>query len=259
MLNISTFLLYLFGATVQGLVQTGHRINRHKLWIWGSGMVAALLHAYLLHQWIDVGSGQNLSILNMFSWVCWLIAILVLIASLFLPVIYLSLLVFPIAALSILLIDFMPDHIFIISMIDQPRQLLHVLLSAVTISVLIIAGLQALLLAIQEYQLRHRFILKFLHALPPLEVTESILFKMISLGFALLTLLIAISLYDFRQMLMEVLSKIILAIVVWMMFAWLLAGRYLWGWRSRKVIYISLMAIFLLIIIYVGSQLFLGP
>src|SRR3546814_11017285 len=54
--------------------------------------------------------------------------------------------------------------------------------------VLSIAAVLAILLAFQERALRHRQFGHWLRALPPLTLTETLLFRLISAGFVLLTL-----------------------------------------------------------------------
>ncbi len=145
-------------------------------------------------------------------------------------------------ALSIFLIVIMPHH---------TSQLSHILLSIASITVLSIAGFQAILLAIQERQLRIKHALGIWKNIPPLETMESILFHMISLGFVLLTILLISSFYSYRDILWhQFLDKAVLAVSAWVVFASLLLGRKFLGWRGKSAIYFTLGGLMLLVCIF---------
>jgi ABC-type uncharacterized transport system permease subunit len=255
MLSAITLLFYLIATSMQTLTLLGKR-QIGKTWVLGTGLVAITLHTWLLYHWIDIGHVQNLTFLNMLSLVTWLVAVLVVLTALYKPVENLSILIFPVAAFSILLVQLFPGQ-NLINTQTNPYQLLHILLSVLTLSVLSVAGLQAILLAILERQLRSRPSLNMIQKLPALETMEILLFQMISCGFLLLTVLLFSSLYFYYPTLGgDMLQKTVLAIVAWLIFAWLLAGRYYLGWRGHKAIYGTLTGVLLLAIVYFGSQLF---
>jgi ABC-type uncharacterized transport system permease subunit len=245
---VSTF-LYLYATFVQGMRLKGRWSNYRFIFL-ALGYLAIVAHADLLHHWIDVGGGQNLSLFNLFSLISWLVALLVLLAAWAKPVESLAVFVFPLAALSIILAICFPDK----SMIDtaaDPKQLFHILLATATFGVLCVAGLQAVLLAIMHRQLHHKQSSGLFQKLPPLETLETLLFQLIRLGFILLTLLIITSIYFFHQdLLQQNLQKTLLAVVAWTIFAILLLGRYFLGWRGRKAIYYTLSGVMLLMILY---------
>jgi ABC-type uncharacterized transport system permease subunit len=58
----------------------------------------------------------------------------------------------------------------------MPTAFLHILLAVVTTSVFTFAGIQALLLALQDRQLNHKTQISWLNKLPPLERMEAQLF-----------------------------------------------------------------------------------
>ena len=76
-------------------------------------------------------------------------------------------------------------------------------------------------------------------SMPPLLTMESMLFRLIALGFALLTLTLASgAIYSetlFGQA-MKFNHKTLFAIISWLIFAALLCGRYLYGWRGRQAL-----------------------
>lgn len=234
-------------AQVYGLAGKFDRSKKTLLWL---GMAAIMIHALLLYHWIDVGYGQNLALMNMLSFTAWLISLLLLLFIWRYPAENLCVLIFPLAALTIILIELFPTTL-IIQTAGNPKQLIHLFSSALTVSVLFIAGLQAVLLALQEYGLRRKPSSRFMQKLPPLQTAEALLFYIIGWGFLLLSIVIATSLLFFYQvMTAQLFHKTVLAVIVWLLFAILLSGRYWFGWRGRRAIYITLSAVILLIIIY---------
>ena len=134
--------------------------------------------------------------------------------------------------------------------------LFHLWLSMITLAILCIAGLQAILLAIQERLLRLSPSDSFIQKLPPLVTMEKFLFQTIVVGFILLSLLLGSSFYEFHGLLWQHLlwQKIVLVMIAWAIFVILLMGRYGWGWRGRKAIYGTFFGVLLVVIVYVGSQ-----
>ncbi|MGB6977135.1 MAG: cytochrome c biogenesis protein CcsA [Gammaproteobacteria bacterium] len=258
MLSIITLFFYLIATLLQALTLFGNW-QVSKIWVLSTGLIAIGLHTLLLYHWIDIGQVQNLTFLNMLSLVAWLIALLIVLTAFRKPVANLTILIFPVAAFSILLVQLFPGQ-EIIDTKTNPRQLTHILFSVLTFSVLSVAGLQAILLALVERQLRSRPSSNVIQQLPALETMEKLLFQMIGLGFLLLTVLLGSSLYFYYPTLNDnMLQKTILVIVAWVIFAWLLGGRYYLGWRGRKAIYGTLSGVLLLAIVYFGSQLFWEP
>src|SRR5687768_10282595 len=99
---VITLLAYISACSIQvyGIV---NRMAIKLLPIRLLAFIAVTLHAYLLHCFIDVAHLQNLAFFNLVSLVAWLVALLVLITSLFRPIANLYIIAFPIAAISIIL------------------------------------------------------------------------------------------------------------------------------------------------------------
>jgi len=138
--------------------------------------------------------------------------------------------------------------------------LFHILLSIITFCVLCVAGLLAILLAIQDYVLRQKQASWMIEKMPPLEALERLLFQVISLGFILLSVVMVTSIYFYHELLLDskaLLQKTILVSAAWVIFAVLLLGRYRWGWRGRRAIYGTLGGVLLLFLAYYGSKLVL--
>ncbi len=223
-----------------------------------SGCLAVMVHGWLLYSWIDLAIGQNLTFFNMLSFILWLVSLWVLLAMIRKPTHNICLLVFPLAAISVVLVAIFPGRT-ILQTATNPRQLIHLLSAAAAFSVVCMAALQAILLRIQEGLLRRNYASKILQRMPPLETMEKLLFQLIILGFLLLTAVLISSLWlfrDFFAVAVPNVEKMAIAFTVWAIFAVLLVGRYLFGWRGRKVVYYTFSGFLMLMVLYFGSQFY---
>ena len=95
-------------------------------------------------------------------------------------------------------------------------------------SVLTIAAVLAILLALQERALRkHRLDSGLIRALPPLTLTETLMFRLIGAGFVLLTLtLLSGVLFVDNLFAQHLVHKTVLSIAAWLVFGILLFGRW---------------------------------
>lgn len=134
----------------------------------------------------------------------------------------------------------------------------HILLSVSAYCVLALALSQAILLWIQNYQLKHRHLHDVLNLLPPLQTMESMLFDLISISMVLLTLAIGtgfIFVDDFFAQ--HLLHKTVFALGAWSVLWLLLFGRNLWGWRGMVAVKWTLTGFVLLTLGYFGSKVML--
>ena len=188
------------------------------------GLAAVILHSTALYHNIFIGSGVgfNFGFFNAISLVSWFIALLLIVATLTKPVESLGIIVFPLAALALLLENIFPtSHIILTSEAKELR--LHILISILAYSVLSIAAIQAILLAIQNKYLRNKHPGGFIRSFPPMETMESLLFKMIGVGFVLQSISLVTGMLYLENMFEQHLAhKTILSIVSWFVFAVLL-------------------------------------
>jgi ABC-type uncharacterized transport system permease subunit len=134
---------------------------------------------------------------------------------------------------------------------------LHLALGMLAYSLFTIAALQAFLMTLLESRLRGRAVAGPLASLSPLLTMESVLFKLIAMGFFLLTLTLvtgAIFSETIFQQAMKFSHKTLFAIISWLIFAALLAGRHFYGWRGRKALRWTLSGFSALLLAYVGSR-----
>lgn len=131
----------------------------------------------------------------------------------------------------------------------------HAWLALLAYATLAIAALLAMLLWLQERALRQRKFGPWLRGLPPLVQLETLLFRSIAAGFGLLTLaLITGAVFVENLFAQHLIHKTVLSLLSWLVFGILLAGRWRWGWRGRKAVRLTLVAMALLGLAFFGSK-----
>jgi ABC-type uncharacterized transport system permease subunit len=134
---------------------------------------------------------------------------------------------------------------------------LHLALAMIAYGMFTIAALHALLMTLMERRLHGGALVGPLAALPPLLTMERLLFRVILAGFAFLTLTLITGI-AFSETLfgraMKFDHKTVFAVASWFIFAALIAGRYLYGWRGRTALRWTLAGFVALLLAYVGSR-----
>ncbi len=251
LLNFATVLAYSFAASMPWLrIQRFGLPSKKAMILFGA--LAVLGHAYLLHLSIDTQAGQNLSAQNLASLASWLMALLFTVLALVRPFEKLGLVLFPLAASSLVLAFWWPGQ-HLVATADDIKSLLHILLAVVTFSVLAFAGIQSIILALLDRHLRLKQQFSWLDRLPPLDAMETLLFQTIITGFVLLTLLLWSSFYFYHAAVWpELLSKTLVAVLAWIIFAVLILGHRLLGWRGKKALYCTSLGVSLVLLLYFG-------
>lgn len=245
-------------ALLAALFNMGPAFLRTRSRFAGSVALAAiLLHSLLLYGLIFTPRGMDLGFFNTTSLVGWLMAIIAL-TTLFKPGFEnLGVVLFPAAGISALIAELFPhDKLWVIDTywpLDA-----HIILSLIAYSLLAVAALQAILIAIQERRLRSHAPRSVWNALPPLQAMERFLFQLISAGFILLTLALFAGLIFVHNLLAQhLVHKTVLSVLAWVVFAILLWGRWRYGWRGRTAIRWTLGGFLALMLAYFGSKLVL--
>lgn len=216
---------------------------------------ALLLHAGLLYGDL-FGDTISLGLTHAASLVAWAVTLLFLIATAFQPVESLGILILPIAALSVLSQWLWPGSAQPLPA-ATPAQTVHIIISILAYSLLSVAMVQSLVLGLQERALHRRQMGNILRSLPPLETMEHLLFRMIAVGFALLTLTLVSGVFFSEQVFGKPLRfthHIVLSIIAWLIFGALLAGRARYGWRGRVAARWTFAGFMLLLLGYFGTK-----
>ncbi len=221
------------------------------------GLVAVVLHATVLAFNMFTPQGINFGFFHAASLLSWLIALILLTAALTKPVENLGIVLLPLAALAISLSLVFPSEYYI-SEVGTTQIGAHILISIVAYSLLSIAAVQAILLAIQDRHLHNKHPGGFIRTLPPLQTMEALLFQMIGLGFILYSLsLVSGALFIEDMFAQHLAHKTVFSITAWTVFAILLWGRWQYGWRGKKAIRWTLAGFSAVLLAYLGSKLVL--
>lgn len=253
--GIVASVIYL-GTTVYLAVHlyTGKTVKKSLLL--GPGILALLLHLNSLHGIIVTDEGLRFGLFKIASMFGWVIGALTIFTSMYRPVENLLIAAYPIATLAIgSSILFSTNTTAII---PSPRISGHIIISILAYSILAIAVAQALLLAAQNYQLKHKHTHGIVEILPPLQTMETVLFEMIWMGIGLLSISIVTGIIFLDDMATQHMThKTVLSISAWLIFAILLGGRHFLGWRGVIAIRWTLSGFFILLLAYFGSKLVL--
>jgi ABC-type uncharacterized transport system permease subunit len=227
----------------------------------------AVLLPLAWHAWLLVSGSWNAGMLNIgvgdaVSAIVWLTLAVYALSSLRQPVDALQALILPIAALAVLLPLWQSAQTMQIAM--SPLFLLHIALSLLAYALFTIAALHAGMMALFEKRLHAHAVNRAPANLPPLLTLERLLFSIIGIGFVLLTLALASGILFSEQVFGKPFSfshftqhKTVFALLSWLTYAGLLAGRKRYGWRGRTAITWSLTGFAMLVLAYIGSKIVL--
>ena len=148
----------------------------------------------------------------------------------------------------------------------SPEFALHVILGLLAYGVLGIAILHVALMALIERSL-HKPAGTAGHApaafagplssLPPLLTLERLLFRLIGIAFALLTLTIAVGIAFSESIYARAFRfdhKTLLSVLAWITLVVLLAGRYVYGWRGQTALRWTMAGFIFLMLAYAGKS-----
>ena len=132
---------------------------------------------------------------------------------------------------------------------------IHAVISLLTSAVLSLAAFQALVLAYQEHRIRTKRLGGTLRTLAPLDTQERWLFRLIGIGFFLLSLSLVSGFMFVRDMLAQhLVHKTVLSCTAWAIFCALLWGRWRHGWRGQTAVRWCLGGFAVLVLAYFGSR-----
>jgi ABC-type uncharacterized transport system permease subunit len=218
------------------------------------GVIALTLHGFVLYQAIILANGLDFGIFNAVSLIGWLVALIVLVSSLFRPFENLLLFLFPIAAFVIIIELLIPDTRILSASLSIGLRI-HILLSICAYSLLMISAVQAIMLALQERMIKKKLAAKIMHALPPLQVMEELLVQLIVIGFFILSLSLASGMMFIEDIFAQhLIHKTVLSIIAWFIYVILLWGRWSAGWRGKRIIRWALVGFSALLLAYLGSR-----
>ncbi len=251
--GISIF-IYLFSTALLSFdlyKQTARKFSILPAWL------AVLCHlAYTFLSFIQDLS-FNFSFFNSSSLMSSLVALILLIAALKNSVDKIGIIIFPLASLSLLMVMLFSEQELLLKN-DNWKIDTHIFSSIIAFSFLNIAALQAILLAIQEKQLRKHPPPRLIQTLPALQTMETLLFQMIATGVFFLSLSLISGVVFIEDLMAQRLAhKTILSMVAWLTFSALLVGKKRYGWRGQVAVKWTLTGFSFLVLAYFGTKLVL--
>lgn len=226
-----------------------------QAWERAALLVPLALHGWLLYDGVfsrelRFGFAQALSLMMLLG------IALYWIESLFYSLEGMLPLLLPLAALAVPLPALFPGLASSGAHAQSTEFKLHLALGMVAYSLFVIALLHATLMAVVERRL-HQKDTGVLGNLPPLLTLEQLLFRVIGAAFVFLTLTLATGVAFSEELFGRPLSfdhKTVFALLSWLTFGLLLAGRWLYGWRGRTALRWTLSGFLMLLFAYVGSR-----
>lgn len=215
-----------------------------------------LLHGYILYITVLAGPGLMLGFGQAVSVVVWITAGIYFAGSFFYSLEGLQTLLSPVAAVAVMLPLVFPE-IHPLANTEVPAFRFHLLIALLAYSLFTVAALHALLMDLVERRLHHAARPTVFANLPPLLTMESLLFKVLWTGFILLTLTLASGILFSEEVFGKALPfthKTLFGLLSWCIFAALLGGRLVYGWRGRVALRLTLAGFIALLLAYVGSK-----
>ena len=226
--------------------------------------IAWLLHAGAL--WFDVHAadgGLRIGFAVMLSAALWVSVAAYLVENRNFALDGLRRMVLPCAAVAAALPAVFPGSVFQMRG-ASPAFGWHIAVAVLAYSTLTIAAFHAVLMALQEARLHTRapapstrWFGRSLDQLPALLTMEKLLFRLIGIGFVLLTLTVLSGVVFSEQLFGAPLKwdhKTVFALLSWVLFGALLAGRRWKGWRGKTALRFTLAGFATLVLAYVGSR-----
>ena len=223
-----------------------------------------ILHGWMLHESIFTPAGFIFGFAQALSMMSWIGVTFFWFESWYLPMRGLRAIVLLAAGVCSLLPVIFPGYVLSARAIHDPWFRAHFIVANIAYGLLSLAALHAILMHWQDRHLHMRthdqansFFAKWGERLPPLMSMENILFRILTVGFALLTLTVFSGLFFSQTLFGRALfwdHKTVFGLLSWVMFASLLVARWRSGLRGLTAIRWVLGSFAVLLLAYVGSR-----
>ena len=253
----------LLAALLWSRLARGETIERCRV-SRGGLAIALVLHGIGL--WLGMMPAGNLFVgwSLALSAAVWLGLLVFWVESLLVRLDNLQLLLLPAAMIAATLAAFSPvGHI--VAHGDSPLLRSHLLVALAAYGLMTVAALQALLMALLDRRL-HRplenpgertIIGRVLDAQPALLVQERLLFRVVWIGFVMLTLAVgtgSVTAMALTGQLLPMDHKTVFTLLSWLTFGVLLIGRHVRGWRGQVALRWTLTGFGFLLLAYTGTR-----
>lgn len=211
-------------------------------------------HGFALYDSV-LGQGDiRLGLGNSLSTIAWLTALTYWLVSHGAPLLRIQAWVNALAAVALLLMAWL-SAVHAIPNSQMLALRVHLVVAFLAYALLAVAALHAVLMTVLEKRLHRGRAME--GGAPPLLTLESVLFKTIAAGFALLTLTVVSGVLFSEELFGQPLQfthKVVFALLSWLVFGGLLLGRHFRGWRGRTALIWTMTGFVLLVLAYIGTQ-----
>lgn len=242
-------------ATASVLLRIFHPAGPHFKTTFSAAIIGIVLHMLALTSLLFTGDGQNFSLLNVISLVCWLITVAITLIALRTPTILLLPVVYGFACLTQLATLIMPHGIQMQHFEQHISLLAHIFLAFIAYAVLIMAMLYSLQVSYISNKLKQKDFTAVSRHMPPLVYAEKLQFRLLLTGTILLGLaLLTGALFMDNWLAKANLHKNVLSFIAFIIFALLCWGHARKGWRGRTANMLTISGSLLLTLAYFGSR-----
>ncbi|QWD78173.1 inner membrane protein YpjD [Polynucleobacter sp. MWH-Svant-W18] len=227
-------------------------------------LIVLLIHGFQLHDSVFTPQGFVFGFAQDLSLIAWVGLAFYWFQSWFLPISSLRWMVLFFACVCALLPNIFPGTLLSAKAVSDPWFKGHFIVATISVGLLSLAAMHAMLMSVQDRALHRQLAIvpnsraaHWLEELPPLMTMESLLFNLLYVGFALLTLTVFSGLLFSQTLFGRPLvfdHKTIFALISWVLFGGLLIARWRVGLRGRAAIRWVLSAYTALLLAYVGSR-----
>ncbi|MDR0528495.1 MAG: cytochrome c biogenesis protein CcsA [Zoogloeaceae bacterium] len=218
--------------------------------------LALFIHATALRQALFGQEGMQFSFSLAFSLMAWLATLMYWLESFQVRMDGMQAVILPAASFAAFFPVIFPES-HPVTHIATLGFRLHFLAAMLAYGLFALAAAHALFMALLEKRLRHAPASRLIARMPPLLALETLLFRMLNIAFMLLTLALFSGLLYSEKIFGRALTwdhKTIFGILAWCVFAVLLAGRHIYGWRGRQALKWTFSGFGILLLAYVGSH-----
>ncbi len=223
-----------------------------------------LIHGIELHDSVFTSKGFVFGFAQDLSLIAWVGLAFYWFQSWFMPISSLRWLAILFAMIYAFLPTIFPGTLISPRAVSDPWFKGHFIVATISVGLLSLAAMHAMLMSVQDRALHRKLavapnsgIAHWLEDLPPLMMMEGLLFNLLYVGFALLTLTVFSGLLFSQTLFGRPLvfdHKTIFALVSWFLFAGLIVARWRVGLRGRAAVRWVLSAYTALLLAYIGSR-----
>ncbi len=251
-LSALAIVLYSLSTLCQWMRVKGRSAPKYPVLLFALG--GAIAQCFSIYHIIHIPEGINLNFFAVASLSFWVVVLIVIASSVRKPLENLLLVLQPLTILAIASSAWFNETPLILQN-HSTGMIAHILFSILAYSTLTIAAFQAVLLWYQESLLKSHHPTGIIRAFPPMQTMEALLFEFLWAGLILLTLCLGTGFMFLEDMFAQhVAHKTILGVLAWFLFATLLAGRVMLGWRGRTAIRWTLSGFVFLMLAFFGSK-----